>query len=103
MSLIHRLAKKKGTATVTAVSLKVTDVTEQRSSSKLSTQVKLGKLCSQTYAFVQKNLCKFQSMLEENSQEEKRLWRRVVAQESSSLLIFNAFLKFIWTYIFSLN
>ena len=92
MSLIHRLAKKKETAAATAVSLKVTDVTEQPSSSKLPTQAKSGKLCYQPYVFVQKNLYKFQSMLGENSQEEKCLWRRVVAQESSPLQIFYAFL-----------
>ena len=46
------MAKEKETAAVTAVSLKVTDVTEQPSSSKLPTQAESGKLCSQPDAFV---------------------------------------------------
>ena len=52
MSLIRLLAKKKETAASTAVPTKVTDVTEQSSSSKLPTQAESGKLCSQPDAFV---------------------------------------------------
>ena len=52
MSLIRMLAEKKETVAATTVPLKVTDVTEQPSSSKLPTQAKSGKLCSQPDAFV---------------------------------------------------
>ena len=51
MSLIHMLAKKKETAVANTVPPKVTDVTEQSSSSKLPTQAESGKLCSQPDAF----------------------------------------------------
>ena len=52
MSLIRMLAKKNETAAATAVPPKVTDFTEQPSSSKLPTQAESGKLCSQPDAFV---------------------------------------------------
>ena len=52
MSLIHVLAKKKEIAPATAVPAKVTDVTEQPSSSKLPMQAESGKLCSQPDEFV---------------------------------------------------
>ena len=52
MSLIRMLAKKKETATATAVPPKVADVTKQTSSSKLPMQAESGKLCSQPDAFV---------------------------------------------------
>ena len=46
------LAKRKETTAATTVPPKVTDVTEQPSSSKLPTQAESGKLCSQPDAFV---------------------------------------------------
>ena len=46
------LAKKKETAVATVTPPKVTNVTEQPSSSKLPTQAESGKLCSQPDAFL---------------------------------------------------
>ena len=54
MSLIRMLAKKKKAAAATAVLPKVTDVTEQPSSSKLPTQAESGKLYFQPDARIEK-------------------------------------------------